>query len=319
MEGIHLKNYNQHQREAKDMPAFQNAQVIYFSGTGGTRRAAEALAQALNARGCAATLAELDHRPLPTAQAELLVLLYPVYAAHAPQPIMEWLAALPDHGGQTAAVISVSGGGEVFPNNACRVDVIRQLQKKGIRVPYEAMIVMPPNFLYAYSDEACALLLREAPRRAERIAEALLAGEHRRTRLHPLDLLISLICRAEWVGSRYFGKRLHANDQCIHCGWCANHCPRGNITLKDGRPAFDNRCVLCLRCVYGCPEHAITPGILKSVVLKGGFDLAGVEKRMAGKTDFPPVKEIAPGLMLGGVRKYLLEGSSSAQASYKSE
>ena len=287
------------------MPLFHDAQVICFSGTGGTRRAAATLAQALTARGCAATLTELDNRPLPTMRAELLVLLYPVYAANAPQPIMEFLAALPKTAGRTAAVISVSGGGEVFPNNACRVDVIHRLQKKGYAVPYEAMLVMPPNFLYACTDEACTLLLRETARRAERIAEALLTGERRRTRLHPLDRLISLICRAEWIGSRFFGKRLHANEQCIHCGWCASHCPRGNITMKDSVPAFDDRCVLCLRCVYGCPERAIQPGMLKGVVLKDGFDLAGIEKRMAGRTEFPPIKKIAPGMMLDGVRKYL--------------
>ena len=299
------------------MPSYPNAQVIFFSGTGGTRRAATAMAQALTARGCTATLTELDNRPLPAMQAELLVLLYPVYAANAPQPIMEWLASLPECAGRTAAVISVSGGGEVFPNNACRVDVIRRLQKKGFLVPYEAMLVMPPNFMYACTDEACALLLRETSRRAERIAEALLAGERRRTRLHPLDLLISLVCRAEWIGSRYFGRQLHANEQCVHCGWCASHCPRGNITMKAGIPAFDDRCVLCLRCVYGCPERAIRPDILKSIVLKDGFDLTSLETRMAGRTAFPPVKETAPGMVLWGVRKYLLEGQTVAQTPTK--
>ena len=82
---------------------------------------------------------------------------------------------------------------------------------------------------------------------------------------------------------------------------------------------FGDRCVLCLRCVYGCPERAIQPGMLKSVVLKDGYDLAGVEKRMAGKTDFPPMKEMASGLMLKGVRKYLQQGQADAQASSKAQ
>ena len=51
-----------------------------------------------------------------------------------------------------------------------------------------------------------------------------------------------------------------ANDSCIGCGTCARICPRGNITLKDGKPGFGKDCIGCLSCVQYCPKEAINVG-----------------------------------------------------------
>ena len=282
-------------------------EVVYFSGTGGTARVAAHTARAFEKRGLAVTVTELSGRPATRAPADALALLYPVYAANAPQPVDEWIASAPEGEGRPTMVLSVSGGGEVSPNTACRTEVIRRLERKGYRVIYEDMIVMPANFLKSYSDELTAHLLRVAPERAAFAAEAFLSGTVRRTRPHLWDRAITKVCAAEKRGSRMFGERLSATDACVGCGWCEAHCPRGNIRLSGGRPAFGSACVLCLRCVYGCPEKAIRPGVLGFAILPGGFDLDAAEARTAGMAELPPIRPITRGWVLSGVRKYLLE------------
>ena len=288
------------------MQEIKTAHIVFFSGTGGTARVAECLRLALAARGVNATLTELNAHPHPPVRADILLLLYPVYAANAPQPVEEWIAAEPDGNGMSAAVISVSGGGEVSPNTACRVATIRRLTAKGYRVNYERMLVMPGNLLIPFGDALNALLLREAPRRAARIAEDLLSGVIRRTRPHVLDRFLSRVLIVEHRGSRFFGRHLTASAACTGCGWCAAHCPRQNISLQNGKPAYGNRCVFCMRCLYGCPAKAIVPGVGKFTVLKDGFNLNAVETRTESLVEFPPVKTLTKGIAFAGVRKYLL-------------
>jgi hypothetical protein len=45
----------------------------------------------------------------------LLIILYPVYAFNAPRPVYDFISSLPMSNKAQAAVISVSGGGEVSP------------------------------------------------------------------------------------------------------------------------------------------------------------------------------------------------------------
>ncbi len=55
-------------------------------------------------------------------------------------------------------------------------------------------------------------------------------------------------------------KALNVNDNCVGCGTCAAVCPRGNISLSDGRPVFGGECIGCMSCVQFCPKQAINVG-----------------------------------------------------------
>jgi ferredoxin/flavodoxin len=286
-------------------PTFRTAHIVYFSGTGGTARVAVQLSQALQSRGVTITMTELNHQPSPAAKADLLVMLYPVYASNAPVTVAEWIAAAPEGNGAKAAVLSVSGAGEVFPNTACRLSTIRALAKKGYDVFYENMFVMPSNFIVPYGDELAVTLLRAVPRKADAVAAALLAGKTRRTHPSLGNRLFTQVFKIEKVGSKWFGRSLKADSRCINCGWCAKHCPRGNITMREGKPTFDSRCVLCMRCVYGCPQKAIVPGLMRSAVLKQGFDLTALEERMQATVSLPPAEQLTKGKMYAGVLDYL--------------
>ena len=132
--------------------------VVYFSGTGGTRKAAETVAAAFSAQSCDVHLFSLDDLASPEkfdamtvflASADALVLLYAVHALDAPEPVYSWIARLGERlvretGHEIPAmVLSVSGGGEAWPNTTCRQACIASLEKKGFRVDYEDMLVMP--------------------------------------------------------------------------------------------------------------------------------------------------------------------------------
>ena len=285
----------------------KSANIVFFSGTGGTRRVAESLKTAFQNRQIDVSSIELNSIQKEMTKADLLVVLFPVYACNAPLPINEWIADAPFGNGMPTVVISASGGGDVTPNTACRVACIKKLKSKGYDVIYEKMLTTPSNWITPSEDSAVMLLLHALPVNSQKIVDDVLAGKNNKTKPKALDRFLSKIAVIERKGAKRFGRNIKISDSCTGCSLCSKKCPRANITMKDGKPVFGDRCVICLKCIYGCPQKALQAGIIKFVVIKKGFNIESVEKKMQGVTDFPPIEELCKGYIWSGVRKYLLE------------
>ncbi len=279
----------------------KKALVVYFSGTGGTARAADAMEAALAAHGVSVSKQEIHHNNvIENGSEDLLVLLFAVHALNAPEPVYRWLKSMAGvQGILPAAVLAVSGGGEIFPNRACRLSSIKRLKKKGYDVTYEDMLVMPSNMSIATPDSLAVRLLEVLPQKVNQIADDLLAGVRRRTKPGPLNRTMSVLFEAEKFGAHFFGKALYAQESCTSCGWCAKQCPSGNITMTGENPEFDGKCVMCFRCVYGCPVHAIAAKRLGFALNKQGFDMRRYDTLKAAQN--AKVKSIA----WMGVNRYL--------------
>ena len=189
----------------------KKAHIVYFSGTGCTALAAETLCAALLDAGVRTRTSEIvwNHPPEPEAD-ETLVLMFSVYAADAPGTVARWLSALPRRTHGTAVVVSVSGGGEVSPNTACRMRSIRRLTRKGYAVISEYMLCMPSNFIIPTPDDIAVKLLRILPEKCARIAAEIAAGTKNRKQPRFLDRVLLLLFSAEKVGAKLFGKTLKA-------------------------------------------------------------------------------------------------------------
>ena len=287
----------------------KSANLVYFTGTGGTARVADAFERSFVKRLITVQRTELKGMAAPVAFGDLLVLLFPVYAFNAPKPIAEWLKKIQPGEGHPVVVISVSGGGEISPNTACRMATIRHLEKKGYDVVFEKMMVMPSNFLIGYDESLSAMILHATPVIVDKVVGELTEGKRLRTEPYGIDRFASKLGRLERLGGRIFGQGLKVTDKCVDCGWCEKMCPRDNIKIIDGKHTFGNECVICLRCVYGCPQRAITPGLGKFMVLPAGFNLSKVENRMDHLTVYPRISQATSHSSLRGVRDYLIESN----------
>ncbi|MGI6120571.1 MAG: 4Fe-4S binding protein [Desulfosporosinus sp.] len=94
------------------------------------------------------------------------------------------------------------------------------------------------------------------------------------------------------------------DPSCLGCGWCSAHCPVNNIEILDNKPIFKDRCIMCFRCVYGCPANAIKSKSFQ--VLKKGYDLNEIEKRM-DRVDLEPIEKCCKGFLWSSIRNYLLD------------
>ena len=280
--------------------------LVWFSGTGGTERVGCSLADQIVMRGYDRQIIRLRAgEPSACEPHDRLVVLFSVHAMNAPEPVYAWLDALPFVQGTKAAVLSVSGGGEVSPNTACRLGCIRRLRKKGYDVDYDDMLVMPSNWIVATCEPLARMLLATMPDRVSRIADDFSAGRVKRGRPLAFDRILSGAGKLEQVMAPWFGRHIRVSDGCTGCGRCTALCPRGNIRLDKGKPVFADQCVLCLGCIYGCPQGALQPRSMKWIVVPGGYDLAALE-RMGPLSEPVDVRKLTHGYLWSGVRKYLL-------------
>lgn len=257
-----------------------SATIAYFSGTGGTKMAAECFESQLANRGITVNMIKISARtPGEAVETDLLILLSPVYAFRLAEVAEKWVERLPQSVKKPiTAVISVSAGGEHSPNSACRVSCKRILEKKGYAVLYEKMLIMPSNFAEPTPPELVCGLIQILPKKVEQILHDILSGRKNITHPQAKDRLIASFGRMEHLGASVFGASIRSSDACNQCGLCIRSCPMGNIHMQNEKPAFGRNCLWCMKCIYACPQKALSPKRMKSSVIKEGFDISQMTK-----------------------------------------
>lgn len=285
----------------------KTVKIICYSGTGGTARVGECFTKIFRERGCLVNLHHLKAGKITEENDyNLLLVVFAVHACNAPESIYKWIDSTKKVNGIPAAVISVSGGGEVSPNTACRLSTARKLKKKGYNVNYEKMLIMPSNWIVPTKGPLALKLLEVFPKKVERIVDDLLSGVKCKVTPLLIDRAFSLFGELEKFGAHSIGKRIKVSNKCNGCGWCALNCPAGNITLNQSKPQFSNKCHICLKCIYGCSQKALKLGAFNFVVIKEGYNLTELEKKLPCSEQVD-IENLTKGYLWSGVRKYLME------------
>lgn len=281
-------------------------EIVYYSGTGSTAMVANCFYETLRQAGCLGNKHVVSQGANNLGQHDLLFLIYPLHAFNAPEVIYKWINRIQTVNKIPAVVISVSGGGEVSPNTASRISSIKRLEKKGYNVIYDKMLVMPNNWIVATKESLAVKLLEVLPDKVKRIVDDILSGVNHRTSPVLIDRLFSKLGELEKPCARLFGRLIKTSKECDGCGWCSNHCPAGNISIVMDKPKFEGRCHLCLCCIYGCHKKALMPRIGKFIVIKEGYNLNQLEKKVP-LTEPVNIDELTKGYLWSGVIKYLHE------------
>ena len=289
---------------------FKNANIVYFSGTGGTTRIALLIRKYLEEYGVTSNVIPLEHNTYSKnnnheiRNTALLIVLFPVHAFDAPEPIYKWVKSLSQGLKTSTVIISVSAGGDIWLNSACRVGIIKKLKKRNFNIIYEKMMIMPSNFMIATEKQLSMWLLKVLPLKIENIVKEIISGKKLRIKPTFGGRLLTLLCKSEKLGAKTFAKSFKVKPNCNGCGWCAKNCPMNNIVMRESKPVFHWNCVACLRCVYGCPKNSIDTKIYSFVVIKEGYNLEKLEKQVS-KIDLQPVENINDNFLFNGIKDYI--------------
>jgi ferredoxin len=291
--------------------------IAYFSGTGSTQFVAETFKNEIEARNHSVKLIRIGmDNSFSKKKYDLLIICYVVHACNTPKPVFDWVNNNEELKNIPTAIISVSGGGEVTPNLACRLLLKNKLTKKNYSVFYEKMIVMPSNWIVVTKPIIVNKLFDVLPYKISYYVNDILNMKKNLYIPGIGNRLISMISVLEHYGAIQFGKRIKVNELCNGCGICQKKCPVGNIILQSKKPLFQNNCTLCLQCIYGCPQKALSPGPGKFFVIKKGFDFLKLLKNRKKKIEID-IKKETKGYLWHGVQRYLLNNKEMCKPRYK--
>jgi ferredoxin len=235
--------------------------IIYFTGTGNSRYAAELLAadtgdelkgiNALIKRGETGDF--MSEKPY--------VFVCPTHGWRIPRIFEDWIRKSRFAGSRMAYFI-LTCGTEV--GNA--VHYVRELCKnKNFLFMGLKEILMPENYVCMFSvpDDIEAKRIRDK-------AEPFLHSAARAIKksdpipckpVSRLDRIYSAIFNPIFHRVMITSKPFWVTDDCISCGRCEKLCPVNGIQMKDRYPMWTGPCIHCQACICGCPKNAIEYGL----------------------------------------------------------
>jgi flavodoxin/Pyruvate/2-oxoacid:ferredoxin oxidoreductase delta subunit len=249
--------------------------IDYFTGTGCSKLVAELLTEKLKNSKLEVEVNRIfraetiNNKEIDT---DFYILIFPVHSFNAPQTIYEWVKHLSGNRCKTA-VISVSGGGDIISNSACRYKTVKLLKKSNFNVVFEEMIRMPNNWMKAPAQKKYTQILSKLPNAIDTVAQKILSEKKQRKTIYCIDYLISALGELEKKGTSKFGQGIKTLYTCTGCGLCAKNCCASNIIIENKKAKFGEHCNMCLGCIYNCPQKALKATYGAFQVDKRGYDL----------------------------------------------
>lgn len=234
--------------------------ILYFSGTGNSKYAAQRIADGLGDTLCSMNERIKAGDTSPVETGSRLVIVTPTYAWRIPRLVRDWLLHTELHGA-TQVWFVMTCGSEI--GSADRYN--RALcEEKGLTCMGTAQLIMPENYIAMFNapqpEEARQIVARAEPDIDRAIAAIREERAFPPTRCKLYDRFMSGPANPIFYGCFVKDRAFAVSDACIGCGQCARLCPTNNITLREGKPVWGGDCTHCMACICRCPAEAIEYG-----------------------------------------------------------
>ena len=240
-----------------------SARIRYFSGTGNTRRAVDAMAAAMAAGGWSVELLAIEGGGgAARGPVDLELLAFPTLAWGPPAFVRRHVRSLPRAAGASAAVFATWGGDAMGGVERAA----RELERRGYEVVATGGALYPSNWRQMEDGPSAAessALVERGDAAARAFADALVSGAEPRLPRPRASASWTAVVQPLFrlFGRRVLGKLFVADVKCTGCGLCARTCPAGAIAMRDSggkpRPRWSFSCENCNRCINFCPARAI--------------------------------------------------------------
>jgi ferredoxin/flavodoxin len=238
------------------------ALILYFSGTGNTKFMARQVEAALQEFACDTEIHSIDEDfTIVSDSYDLLVLGAPKYYEYPVYHFIQYIKNhLPNSTKPVPTMMFCTQAGPL-PTDFCTIR--RMLERKNHLLTVEKSIPIANNLTVFSSFKGTDEAIRRANLTAAQADSKLLVSdlvtgspkeETIGKALAIADRAVAVLC-TKWFPR--FGMKFGPSDACTGCGLCARKCPKKNITMQNGKPAFGKNCIFCTRCMNICPSHAI--------------------------------------------------------------
>ena len=244
---------------------------IVFSPTGGTKKAADCVAEAFGRERQEIDLSDrtMKFSDMIFEETDLCLFALPAFGGRIPDVCRSRIAEMTGRG--ACAVLLISYGNRAYDDAMLELQAL--LADRSFRCVAAIGAVTEHSIMHQFGagrpDEADQ---KELFSFGKRISENLKNEEGESVLELP----------GNYPYREYHGIPLKpkANKNCDGCGICAQQCPSGAILADRPKETDSNLCISCMRCVAVCPRHAreLNKLLLEASVLKLKKECAGHKK-----------------------------------------
>ena len=228
--------------------------IFCYSGSGNCLDIAKNIAKRLGDTDIVMMRAEPEVKDVRGAKRVGFV--FPCYAGGLPGDVEKFVSGLRvDPESYTFGVVSYAG----YPGvGMAKINAIVPLDYwAGISHQCSCIWLMPHTLMLPMLDAERAQ--ERSEKLAAKIADDVLYVKHLSGR--PLSNPVNALEAKAWpMLSGKKAAKMTVTDSCVGCGQCARLCPRGNISVVNGRASIGTNCIGCLSCLQYCPKQAINMG-----------------------------------------------------------
>ena len=235
--------------------------VIYFSGTGNSRFAAEKIAK-VTGDELFDSFEYIRARKGADLTAEgVCVFVFPVYVSAPPLVFLDFIRRSRFfYGCRAYFVATCAGGMGAAPAYFEKLSADKCFMYLGT-----VQVNMPQNYIPYFkirTPEENKAKLEEALLEIYKIADVIAGGgalPGKRTMIWEKASTAAVL--KPYYKLFVSAKKFTSTDKCVGCGKCESLCPLKNITLdEDKRPVWGADCTHCMACINLCPAEAIEYG-----------------------------------------------------------
>jgi ferredoxin len=255
------------------MENWKSLYIYYISGTGNARTSSEWFADEAGKRGLNVIVQQIDRLEnivIPKTDEKLLIgFAFPTHGFNAAPIMLRFIAGFPAGLCNRVFLMNTRAGMKIYKLFMPGLSGVALLLPafilwiKGYKCIGFRPVDMPSNWIPLHpglKKKVIESIIIRCEKIVRNFAGKILSGKkvYRGLMSIPVDLLISPLALAYYVGGRFFlSKTFIANYNCNNCGLCIKECPTSSIKLVGGRPYWKLSCESCMRCLNHCPEKAI--------------------------------------------------------------
>ncbi len=224
--------------------SFSRITAVYFSPTGGTKKAALAFASKLAQQVQEIILPVQDNQEYTFEPEDIVLFTFPVFGGRLPVLATEQLKRF--HGNGAAAITATVYGNRAFEDALIELNDV--LEAQGFWTAASASFIaehsMWRELASGRPDDEDHIQMGHF---AEKILEKLqqprgkavsVPGNHPYKNWAPMPVVPVI------------------SDRCVRCGLCASQCPVSAIPAAQPHTTEPAKCILCMRCTAVCPQQA---------------------------------------------------------------
>lgn len=255
------------------MAKWTSLYIYFISGTGNAMASSEWIADEAAKRGIKAVVQQIDRLEnivMPSVEENPLIgFAFPTHCFNAAPIMLKFIAGFPWGLCKEVFLLNTRAGmklSKLFMQGLSGVALLLPafiLRLKGYKCIGFRPVDLPSNWIPLHpglKKKVIESIFVRCEKIVRNFADRIFAGKkiYRGLFSLPVDLLISPLALAYYIGGRFFlAKTFIANNKCNNCGLCIKECPTSSIKYVENRPYWKLTCESCMRCLNRCPVRAI--------------------------------------------------------------